>query len=145
MAQTIARITLVVPEYDDAIAFYRDAIGFELLEDVDLGDGKRWVVLRPPGAQETALLIAKADGVGQVAAIGNQTGGRVSFFLFTDDFARDHAAMLAKASRSRRSRGTSPMALSPSFPTPSAISGISFNQPTDTLVRRERAADGEPP
>ncbi|KQS65318.1 extradiol dioxygenase [Rhizobium sp. Leaf371] len=96
MAQTIARITLVVPDYDDAIAFYRDDIGFELLEDVDLGDGKRWVVLRPPGAQETALLIAKADGVGQVAAIGNQTGGRVSFFLFTDDFARDHAAMLAK-------------------------------------------------
>ncbi|TCM56287.1 catechol 2,3-dioxygenase-like lactoylglutathione lyase family enzyme [Rhizobium sp. PP-F2F-G48] len=96
MAQTIARITLVVLDYDDAIAFYRDDIGFELLEDVDLGDGKRWVVLRPPGAQETALLIAKADGVSQVAAIGNQTGGRVSFFLFTDDFARDHAAMLAK-------------------------------------------------
>ena len=96
MAQTIARITLVVPDYDDAIAFYRDDIGFELLEDIDLGDGKRWVVLRPPGAQETALLIAKADGVSQGAAIGNQTGGRVSFFLFTDDFARDHAAMLAK-------------------------------------------------
>ncbi|KQR77934.1 VOC family protein [Rhizobium sp. Leaf341] len=96
MPQTIARITLVVPDYDAAIAFYRDDIGFELLEDVDMGHGKRWVVLRPPGARETALLIAKADGTAQAAAIGNQTGGRVAFFLHTDDFARDHAAMRAR-------------------------------------------------
>lgn len=96
MQQTIARITLVVPDYDDAIAFYRDSLGFELLEDLDMGDGKRWVLLRPRGARETALLIAKADGAAQAAAIGNQTGGRVAFFLHTDDFARDHAAMLAK-------------------------------------------------
>lgn len=96
MQQTIARITLVVPDYDDAIAFYRDSLGFELLEDLDMGDGKRWVLLRPRGARETALLIAKADGAEQAAAIGNQTGGRVAFFLHTDDFARDHAAMLAK-------------------------------------------------
>ncbi len=96
MQQTIACITLVVPDYDDAIAFYRDSLGFELLEDLDMGDGKRWVLLRPRGARETALLIAKADGAEQAAAIGNQTGGRVAFFLHTDDFARDHAAMLAK-------------------------------------------------
>ncbi|TCP89385.1 catechol 2,3-dioxygenase-like lactoylglutathione lyase family enzyme [Rhizobium sp. PP-CC-2G-626] len=96
MQQTIARITLVVPDYDDAIAFYRDSLGFELLEDLDMGDGKRWVLLRPRGARETALLIAKADGAAQAAAIGNQTSGRVAFFLHTDDFARDHAAMLAK-------------------------------------------------
>lgn len=96
MHQTIARITLVVPDYDEAIAFYRDSLGFDLLEDLDMGDGKRWVVLRPRGARETALLIAKADGATQMAAIGNQTGGRVAFFLHTDDFARDHAAMLAK-------------------------------------------------
>ncbi len=96
MQQTIARITLVVPDYDGAIAFYRDSLGFELLEDLDMGDGKRWVLLRPRGARETALLIAKADGAEQAAAIGNQTGGRVAFFLHTDDFARDHAAMLAK-------------------------------------------------
>ncbi|TCL96022.1 catechol 2,3-dioxygenase-like lactoylglutathione lyase family enzyme [Rhizobium sp. PP-WC-2G-219] len=96
MQQTIARITLVVPDYDDAIAFYRDSLGFELLEDLDMGDGKRWVVLRPRGARETALLIAKADGAAQAAAIGNQTGGRVAFFLHTDDFARDHTTMLAK-------------------------------------------------
>ncbi|SER88860.1 VOC family protein [Rhizobium sp. NFR03] len=96
MHQTIARITLVVPDYDQAIAFYRDSLGFELLDDLDMGGGKRWVVLRPRGARETALLIAKAEGAAQVAAIGNQTGGRVAFFLHTDDFARDHAAMLTK-------------------------------------------------
>ncbi|CZT33990.1 VOC family protein [Rhizobium sp. 9140] len=96
MRQTIARVTLVVPDYDEAIAFYRDSLGFELLDDLDMEDGKRWVVLRPRGARETALLIAKADGAAQLAAIGNQTGGRVAFFLHTDDFARDHAAMLAK-------------------------------------------------
>lgn len=96
MHQTIARITLVVPDYDQAIAFYRDSLGFELLDDLDMGEGKRWVVLRPRGARETALLIAKADGAAQMAAIGNQTGGRVAFFLHTDDFARDHAAMLTK-------------------------------------------------
>lgn len=96
MHQTIARITLVVPDYDQAIAFYRDSLGFELLDDLDMGGGKRWVVLRPRGARETALLIAKADGAAQMAAIGNQAGGRVAFFLHTDDFARDHAAMLTK-------------------------------------------------
>lgn len=96
MHQTIARITLVVPDYDQAIAFYRDSLGFELLDDLDMGGGKRWVVLRPRGARETALLIAKADGAAQMAAIGNQAGGRVAFFLQTDDLARDHAAMLTK-------------------------------------------------
>lgn len=70
-------------------------LGFELIEDTDLGAGKRWVLVRPTGATETALLIAKAEGERQNAAIGNQAGGRVGFFLFTDDFARDHAAMLA--------------------------------------------------
>ncbi|WP_075290990.1 VOC family protein [Pararhizobium arenae] len=95
MKQMIARIALVVPDYDEGIAFYCGKLGFELLEDVDMGDGKRWVVLRPKGATETALLLAKADGERQQAAIGNQTGGRVGFFLFTDDFARDYEAMLA--------------------------------------------------
>lgn len=99
MRQVIARITIVVPDYDEAIRFYRDTLGFELLEDTGLGDGKRWVVLRPKGATETALLIARADGPRQEAAIGNQTGGRVGFFLFTDDFNRDHAAMTEKGVR----------------------------------------------
>lgn len=94
MARIIANVTLVVGNYDEAIAFYRDALGFELLEDTDLGEGKRWVRVAPRGAQ-TALLLAQADGEAQRAAIGNQTGGRVGFFLHTDDFARDHAAMQA--------------------------------------------------
>ncbi len=99
MKQIIARIALVVPAYDVAIAFYRDVLGFDLLEDADLGDGKRWVLVRPKGATETALLLAKAEGESQMAAIGNQTGGRVGFFLFTDDFDRDHAAMSARGVR----------------------------------------------
>ncbi|MEI2300748.1 VOC family protein [Ensifer sp. MJa1] len=96
MRQTIARIALVVPDYDAGITFYCGKLGFDLLEDTILDESKRWVVVRPKGAVETALLLAKADGERQQAAIGNQTGGRVGFFLFTDDFARDHAAMLAE-------------------------------------------------
>jgi len=85
----IALVTLVVPDYDAAIAFYRDALGFDLLEDTPLGPTKRWVRVAPKGGG-TALLLAQADGAGQRAAIGNQTGGRVAFFLETDDFGRDH-------------------------------------------------------
>jgi catechol 2,3-dioxygenase-like lactoylglutathione lyase family enzyme len=99
MKQTIARVALVVPDYDAAIAFYCDVLGFDLLEDTDLGGGKRWVLVRPKGATETALLIARADSLEQQAAVGNQTGGRVGFFLFTDDFYRDHTAMLAAGVR----------------------------------------------
>ncbi|MCA1491038.1 VOC family protein [Ensifer sp. NBAIM29] len=95
MRQTIARVAILVPDYDVAIAFYCGRLGFDLIEDSDLGGGKRWVLVRPRGASETALLIARAEGDRQTAAIGNQTGGRVGFFLFTDDFAREHAAMLA--------------------------------------------------
>ena len=91
--QRIATVALVVPDYDAAIAFYVDRLGFELREDVDQG-GKRWVVVAPKGA-ETALLLARAASEMQTAAIGNQTGGRVAFILETNDFARDHAAMLA--------------------------------------------------
>ncbi|MEL6826066.1 MAG: VOC family protein [Pseudomonadota bacterium] len=91
----IANVTLVVPDYDAGIDFYVDSLGFEILEDTKLSETKRWILVAPPGA-ETALLLAKADGPEQVAAIGNQSGGRVGFFLHTDDFARDHAAMLSK-------------------------------------------------
>jgi catechol 2,3-dioxygenase-like lactoylglutathione lyase family enzyme len=89
----ISAVALVVPDYDAAIAFYT-AIGFELRTDEDLGGGKRWVTVAPPGA-ETALLLAKAVTPRQTAAIGTQTGGRVGFFLRTDDFDRDHARMRA--------------------------------------------------
>lgn len=98
MERFIANVTLVVADYDEAIAFYRDALGFELLEDTHLGGGKRWVRVAPKGA-ETALLLAQADGETQRASVGRQTGGRVGFFLHTDDFARDHAAMQARGVR----------------------------------------------
>jgi catechol 2,3-dioxygenase-like lactoylglutathione lyase family enzyme len=96
MKQTLANITLVVRDYDKAIAFYCDALGFVLLEDTALGDGKRWVRVAPRGASETALLLAEAGDEAQRSAIGQQTGGRVGFFLHTDDFDRDHAAMSAR-------------------------------------------------
>ncbi|WP_417824477.1 VOC family protein [Thalassospira lucentensis] len=89
----IGLFTLVVRDYDDAIAFYTGKVGFELVEDTDLGDGKRWVIVAPNGATETRVLLAKAKGERQTCIIGDQTGGRVGFFLNTDDFARDHARM----------------------------------------------------
>lgn len=87
-------ITLVVPDYDAAIEFYRDAMGFDLIEDTDLGGGKRWVLVAPAGGQ-TRLLLAKAVTDRQRAAIGAQTGGRVGFFLHSDDFSADHARLQA--------------------------------------------------
>ncbi|WP_299075983.1 VOC family protein [uncultured Ruegeria sp.] len=96
MQQSLHAVTLVVPDYDDAIAFYTETLDFELVQDIDLGGGKRWVRVTPPGSGDASLLLAEAVGSEQHAAIGNQTGGRVGFFLQTDDFTRDHAAMLAK-------------------------------------------------
>jgi catechol 2,3-dioxygenase-like lactoylglutathione lyase family enzyme len=99
MAQRIAAVAVVVPDYDEAIAFYRDVLGFELVEDTPLGDGKRWVVVRPAGAAGTALLLARADSEAQRGRIGDQTGGRVFLFLHTDDFAADHGRLLAAGVR----------------------------------------------
>ncbi|MEU0395413.1 VOC family protein [Streptomyces sp. NPDC006208] len=97
---TIALVTLVVRDYDEAIAFYTDALGFELVEDTDRGGGSRWVVVRPGGAPHgTGLLLARAAGETQHASVGAQTGGRVGFFLHTEDFARDHARMTAAGVR----------------------------------------------
>ena len=95
MSTAIATITLVVADYDAAIAFYRDRLGFILIADTDMGHGKRWVVVGPAGERGARLLLAKADGSDQAAAIGNQTGGRVMLFLETDDFERDYEAMRA--------------------------------------------------
>ncbi|MEM8618918.1 MAG: VOC family protein [Actinomycetota bacterium] len=90
--------TLIVDDYDEAIAFFVDAIGFELTADepalTDDGRPKRWVVVTPPGA-ETGLLLAQTDGPEQSARLGTQTGGRVGFFLRVDDFAETHRRMLA--------------------------------------------------
>jgi predicted enzyme related to lactoylglutathione lyase len=95
--QHLALISLVVADYDEAIHFYVDAVGFDLIEDSAV-DGKRWVVVRPPGS-ECSILLAQADGERQQAAVGDQAGGRVWLFLHTDDFARDHARMTANGVR----------------------------------------------
>ncbi len=90
----VALVTLVVDDDDEAIGFYTEALGFRLVEDSPRPDGSRWVVVAP-GDQGTALLLARAKGDEQRARVGDQTGGRVGFFLHTDDFTRDHARMLA--------------------------------------------------
>jgi catechol 2,3-dioxygenase-like lactoylglutathione lyase family enzyme len=88
--QSIGLVSLVVPEYDEAIAFYVGVLGFTLVEDVFLpAESKRWVVVAPPGSTESRLLLARASSPEQASRIGNQTGGRVFLFLYTDDFARD--------------------------------------------------------
>ncbi len=91
----IAMVALVVRDYDEAIAWYRDALGFELLEDSDLGGGKRWVRMAPAADADFCLLLARATTPRQAAAVGDQHGGRVGYFLHTDDFARDHARLRA--------------------------------------------------
>jgi lactoylglutathione lyase len=93
MQQHIALVALLVGDYDEAIGFYRDKLGFSLVEDSKLADGKRWVVLAPPGSVEASLLLAKAATPGQLDKVGDQTGGRVAFFLQTDDFWRDYRRM----------------------------------------------------
>ena len=89
MRQTLAHIALVVRNYDEAIAFYTQVLGFNLIEDTDLGGGKRWVLVAPPGSN-TSLLLAQAASPEQASRVGNQTGGRVFLFLHTDDFWRDY-------------------------------------------------------
>ncbi|AZN96599.1 VOC family protein [Mesorhizobium sp. M9A.F.Ca.ET.002.03.1.2] len=92
----IATVAVVVRNYDEAISWYVGKLGFVLTEDVDLGGGKRWVTVAPANRQGARLLLAEASDEVQAGRIGNQTGGRVFLFLETDDFARDHAAMLEK-------------------------------------------------
>jgi catechol 2,3-dioxygenase-like lactoylglutathione lyase family enzyme len=95
--QSIALVSLVVRDYDEALAFYVGILGFKLVEDTYVPEqDKRWVVVAPPGATESRLLLARASGEAQSARVGNQTGGRVFLFLNTDDFARDYQAYKAK-------------------------------------------------
>ena len=94
MTLSLALSTLVVRDYDEAIGFYVGKLGFILMHDSDMGGDKRWVVVTPPGSQG-GLLLAKAAGDVQAARIGDQAGGRVGFFLHTDDFDGDHARMSA--------------------------------------------------
>jgi catechol 2,3-dioxygenase-like lactoylglutathione lyase family enzyme len=89
MPQHLSAVALLVPDYDEAIAYYVGRLGFTLREDTPLSPTKRWVVVAPPGSTETGLLLAQADSAAQRQAIGNQTGGRVFLILKTDDFDRD--------------------------------------------------------
>jgi catechol 2,3-dioxygenase-like lactoylglutathione lyase family enzyme len=91
----VAMIAVIVRDYDEAIAWYRHALDFELLEDSDRGGGKRWARMAPRGNARFSLLLAKAATAQQATAIGDQHGGRVGFFLHTDDFAGDHARLVA--------------------------------------------------
>jgi catechol 2,3-dioxygenase-like lactoylglutathione lyase family enzyme len=92
----IATVAVVVKDYDEAVRWYVDRLGFVLTDDVDLGGGKRWVTVAPANGSGAKLLLAEASDETQSSRIGNQTGGRVFLFLETEDFASDHAAMLAK-------------------------------------------------
>jgi catechol 2,3-dioxygenase-like lactoylglutathione lyase family enzyme len=97
MKQEIGLVSLVVREYDEAIAFYVGVLGFALVEDSFVPEqNKRWVVVAPPGSTGARLLLARAANPEQAARIGSQTGGRVSLFLYTDNFARDYRAYKSK-------------------------------------------------
>ena len=97
MTQSLAAVAYLVPDYDPAIAWFRDALGFELLADAPIGPDKRWVVMAPRGGAGARIVVARASDDRQRAAIG--AGGRVGYFLETDDFVRDHAAMSARGVR----------------------------------------------
>ncbi len=96
MKQYIAQFAIVVKDYDEAIDFYTKKLNFELIEDTKQSEEKRWVIVKPKGASETAILLAKAANDEQESRVGNQTGGRVFLFLYTDDFWRDYNQMQEK-------------------------------------------------
>src|SRR6266576_2529696 len=94
--QRIDCVTLLVQDYDEAISYFSEKLGFEVVENRDLGGGKRWVPVAPPGSHGTRLLLAKAVSANQTSRVGDQTGGRVFLFLHTDDFWRDYGAFRAR-------------------------------------------------
>lgn len=95
MQQCLSAVSIIVSDYDEAIDFYCQKLNFELLEDIDQGR-KRWVTVRPRGAKETQIVLAQPGNDAQQALVGKQGADRVWLFLQTDDFYRDHAAMLDK-------------------------------------------------
>jgi catechol 2,3-dioxygenase-like lactoylglutathione lyase family enzyme len=99
MSQAISSVAIVVRDYDEAIAYFTENLGFELIADSDLGNGKRWVQVAPRGQGGTRLLLARAATPEQLASVGNQTGGRVFLFLATDDFWRDYRTFQANGVR----------------------------------------------
>jgi catechol 2,3-dioxygenase-like lactoylglutathione lyase family enzyme len=96
MKQSLAHIALVVRDYDEAITFFTQKLHFSLVEDTKLSDVKRWVIVAPPGSDGCNLLLARAANEEQVSRIGNQTGGRVFLFLYTDDLQRDYDNLRSK-------------------------------------------------
>ena len=109
MKQFIAQVALVVEDYDEAIEFFTKKLCFSVVEDSLLPDeGKRWVVISPPSSHGTSVLLARADSDEQRAAIGNQAGGRVFLFLYTDDFRRDYEQMVARGVKFVRPPRTEP-------------------------------------
>ena len=96
MQRSIGYVTLLVKDYDEAIRFFTHSLGFQLVEDTQLTDTKRWVLVAPSGSPGTRLLLAKAVTAEQLSKVGNQTGGRVFMFLHTDDFWRDYEAMRSR-------------------------------------------------
>lgn len=96
MNQRIGQISLLVNDYDEAIEFYTQKLGFDLVEDTNLSPDKRWVVVSPKGLNGCNLLLAKASNEEQISRIGNQTGGRVLLFLYTDNFERDYSNLKEK-------------------------------------------------
>jgi catechol 2,3-dioxygenase-like lactoylglutathione lyase family enzyme len=99
VTQSLAAVAFLAPDYDAAIAWFCSALAFDLVTDEALGPDKRWVVVAPPGGVGARLVIAKAADERQRLAVGAAAGGRVGYFLETDDFARDHAAMRARGVR----------------------------------------------
>lgn len=99
MRRSVQTVTFLVRDYDEAVAYFTGALGFSLLEDTPLGGGKRWLRVAPPGGTGCALLLARATGPDQAAAIGRQAGGRVFLFLETADFDADHAALRSRGVR----------------------------------------------
>ena len=96
MMPTIGSVSLIVRDYDEAIKFFTASLGFKLIADTPLEQGKRWVLVAPPNSRGTSLLLAQAATLEQASRIGNQTGGRVFLFLHTDDFWRDYRQMKAR-------------------------------------------------
>lgn len=102
----LSLVVFLAHDYDEATSFFVDKLGFSLVEDTDMGDGKRWVVVSSGGG--ASLLIAKADGEEQQASVGNQAGGRVGFFLTTDNFERDYTAWTERGVKFRELPRTEP-------------------------------------
>jgi uncharacterized protein (AIM24 family)/predicted enzyme related to lactoylglutathione lyase len=125
--QKIGYVAIVVRDYDEAIAFYTRVMGFDLIEDTNLGGGKRWVLVAPPNSTGTCLLLARAATLVQESRIGNQTGGRVFLFLHTDDFHRDYEALRSRGIRFE------------SEPREEAYGTVVQHSPDSTTINRRRS------